>query len=131
MTMRLTLVLLSLFSFGLTGQVCADSTGTRIVHVVLVWLKEPGNLEHRASVIDATRGFADIPGVTEVRVGEPVPSERSTVDGSYDVGLYMIFRSRAALDTYLDHPTHKEAQRAVLRPLVRKVIVYDFEDDGR
>ena len=130
MTLRLAIVLFSLFSSGLTGHVFADSTGTRIVHVVLVWLKEPGNSEHRAKVIDATRRFSDIPGVTEIRVGEPVPSQRSTVDSSYDVGLYMIFSSREALDMYLAHPAHKNAQRSVLRPLVRKVIVYDFEDDG-
>jgi hypothetical protein len=52
------------------------------------------------------------------------------VDSSYDVGLYMIFPSREALDVYLAHPAQKDAQRSVLRPLVRKVIVYDFEVDG-
>jgi len=130
MTLRLAVVLLSVFSSGLTGQVFADSGGSRIVHVVLVWLKEPGNPEHRAQVINATRRFAELPGVAEIRVGEPVPSQRSTVDGSYDVGLYMIFPSNDALEIYLAHPAHKDAQRTILRPLVSKIIVYDFEDDG-
>ncbi len=52
------------------------------------------------------------------------------MDRSYGVGFYMIFPSREALDVYSAHPAHKDAQRTVLRPLVRKVIVYDFEDDG-
>lgn len=130
MKLRAVAVLLLVFSSGLTGQVFADGTESRIVHVVLVWLKEPGNQEHRAQVIHATRRFAEIPGVEEVRVGEPISSQRSTVDDTYDIGLYMIFASTEALDSYLAHPLHKDAQRSVLRPLVSKIVVYDFEDNG-
>lgn len=121
---------LLVFSSGLMGQVFADCTEPRIVHVVLVWLKEPGNQEHRAQVIEATRKFEEIPGIEEIRVGEPISSQRSTVDDSYDIGLYMIFTSTEALDIYLAHPVHKDAQRSVLRPLVSKIVVYDFEDNG-
>ena len=128
--MRVVVILLLVFSSGLTDQVLADCTDPRIVHVVLVWLKEPGNEDHRAQVIEATRRFAEIPGIEEIRVGEPISSQRSMVDNSYDIGLYMTFTSAAALDTYLAHPAHKDAQRSVLRPLVSKVVVYDFEDNG-
>jgi hypothetical protein len=102
----------------------------RIVHVVLVWLKEPGNPDHRARITEATRRFSEIPGVDEVRVGEPLASERPTVDDSFDVGLYMTFPSKEALRNYLAHPEHKAAQRAILQPLVRKAVVYDFADEG-
>jgi hypothetical protein len=108
----------------------AIGTDSRIVHVVLVWLSEPGNAEHRARVIAATREFSTFPGVEEIRVGEPVPSQRSTVDDSFDIGLYIVFSSKEALETYLAHPEHKAAQRSVLRPLVKKAIIYDFWDDG-
>ena len=108
----------------------ASGTDSRIVHVVLVWLKEPGNAEQRARVIEATRGFATIPGVEEIRVGEPIPSQRAAVDDSFDIGLYIIFSSKEALETYLSHPEHKAAQRTVLRPLVKKAIIYDFWDNG-
>lgn len=100
-----------------------------IVHVVLVWLKEPGNAEHRARIVEATRGFADIPGVDEIRVGTPIPSNRTTVDDSFDVGITMIFSSRQALDGYQAHPQHRAAQQTIMRALVRRVVVYDFEDD--
>lgn len=123
-------MVLLVFSSGLMDQVFADCTEPRIVHVVLVWLKEPGNQEHRAQVIEATRKFEEIPGIEEIRVGEPISSQRSTVDDSYDIGLYMIFTSTEALDIYLAHPAHKDAQRSVLRPLVSKIVVYDFEDNG-
>ncbi len=130
MRLRVIVFLLLVSLSGLTDQVLADCMESRIVHVVLVWLKEPGNQEHRAQVIEATRRFAEIPGIEEIRVGQPISSQRSMVDNSYDIGLYMTFVSTAALDTYLAHPVHKNAQRSVLRPLVSKVVVYDFEDNG-
>ena len=104
--------------------------GGRIVHVVLVWLNEPGNAAHRARIVDATREFAAIPGVGEINVGEPIPGTRATVDDSFDVGLTITFASRQALSNYLAHPAHRAAQRTLLRPLVRKAVVYDFEDAG-
>ena len=113
-----------------TGHSAANGTDSRIVHVVLVWLKEPGNTAHRADVIEATRGFSSIPGVEEIRVGEPIPSQRTNVDNSYDIGLYIVFSSKEALETYLAHPEHKAAQRSILRPLAKKVVIYDFWDDG-
>ena len=113
-----------------TGPSVANSTDSRIVHVVLVWLKEPGNADHRAQVVEATRGFSTFPGVEEIRVGEPVPSQRSTVDDSFDIGLTIIFSSKEALETYLAHPEHKAAQRSILRPLVKKAVIYDFWNDG-
>ena len=124
------LKLIQILMFGLllsyTNASIANETATRIVHVVLVWLKEPGNEDHISRIIDATRTFSNIPGVEEVSVGKPVPSERRGVDDSFDVGLYMIFSSQAAMEEYLVHPDHVAAQQTILRPLVRKVIVYDF-----
>lgn len=99
-----------------------------IVHVVLVWLKDTGSAEHRQQVIDATRDFAQIPGVLEVRVGESVESERDIVDDSFDVGLYVTFASREDLRAYLVHERHQAAVRNVLQPLAERYIVYDFED---
>ena len=113
-----------------SGPSVANGTDSRIVHVVLVWLKEPGNADHRAQVVEATRGFSTFPGVEEIRVGEPVPSQRSTVDDSFDIGLTIIFSSKEALETYLAHPEHKAAQRSILRPLVKKAVIYDFWNDG-
>jgi len=95
-----------------------------------VWLKEPGNVEHRAKIVEATRAFSTIPGIEEIRVGEPMLSDRLSADDSFDVGLYMVFSSKEALEAYLAHPEHMAAQRAILRPLARKAISYDFWDNG-
>jgi len=108
----------------------ADATQPQLVHVVLIWLKESGNAAHRARIVDATRTFSSMDGIREIRVGTPVSSERSSVDDSFDIGLYMVFSSRDALQAYLNHPEHVAAQRSVLQPLVKKVVVYDFWDEG-
>jgi hypothetical protein len=100
------------------------------VHVVLVWLKEPGNPEHRQQIVDATREFETIPGVIDISVGEVVPSDRPIVDDSFDVGLYLTFSSVDAMRTYLADDRHQQALRDVFRPLSERYIVYDFEDAG-
>lgn len=116
--------------YALAGQGSGVPPDPRVVHVVLIWLEEPGNEQHRQRIIQATREFAHLPGVDQIRVGMPIASDRSSVDDSFDVGLYMTFESTSALDSYLKNPTHKEAQKSILAPLVKRVLVYDFFDDG-
>ena len=98
----------------------------RISHVVLCWLKDAENAEHRKRIVDASRGFAAIPGVVEVRAGEAVPSEREIVDDSFDVAICVTVMSPEALAAYIDHPVHKRAAKEVLFPLVERVVVHDF-----
>lgn len=130
MLSRLTIVVLSTLLLASVAPVHADEGKSRLVHVVLVWLKEPGNPDHRARIVEATRSFMAIPGVEEIAVGEPVSSERPMVDDSFDVGLYMVFTSREALEAYQAHPMHEEALGTILRPLASRTVVYDFEDRG-
>ena len=101
-----------------------------VVHVVLVWLKEPGNPEHRQRIIEISREFETIPGVIDVSVGEVVTSDRPIVDDSFDVGLYLTFSSVEAMNTYLADDRHQQALREVFRPLSERYIVYDFKDAG-
>ena len=96
-------------------------------HVVLCWLKEPGNTEHRDQIINISRTFKKIPGVLEVRAGEVISSDRPIVDDSFDVGILVIVPDAKGLQEYLDHPIHQEAKRDILLPLVEKVLVYDFK----
>jgi len=103
-------------------------TREHVVHVVLVWLNEPGNAADRAQIVETTRALAQATGAEDVRVGAVLPSKRPVVDDSFDIGLYMVFPSREALQAYLTHPAHEKAVESILRPLSRKTIVYDFED---
>jgi Stress responsive A/B Barrel Domain len=103
-------------------------TAGDVQHVVICWLKIPGDETARKSLIDATRSFADIRGVTSVRVGRVLPSTRPVVDSSYDVGIVMTFKDTAAMADYESDPKHLAAVRDVLKPFVARYVIYDFID---
>ena len=98
----------------------------RVNHIVLCWLKEPGNIAHRQKIIEATKSFHKIPKVLEVRVGEVVPSDRKIVDDSFDIGISISFSNSEDMNAYLNHPLHTKAAEEVLRPLAKRIVVYDF-----
>lgn len=97
-----------------------------IVHVVIVWLKQPGNAAHRQRVIDSAEELKAIPGLLEVGAGPPLPSTRPVVDGGYDVAIVMKFRDEASLRAWGPHPEHQRIVREVVEPLVERYLVYDF-----
>lgn len=99
----------------------------KLQHVVLCWLKNPGNVEARQKIIDVSKSFAAIPGVISVKAGTAVPSQRAIVDDSFDVGIVFTFADRQAMQTYLEHPTHTQAVRNVIAPLTDRIVVYDIE----
>jgi len=106
---------------------CKTTAKGKIEHVVLVWLKRPGNAADRAAVITAARKFqAEIPQIQHLSVGTPVASERPIVDDSFDVGLVMRFNSKADMDAYEKHPVHVNAVKQTLLPLAKKLLVYDI-----
>lgn len=98
----------------------------RVNHVVLCWLKEPGNIEQRKKIIEASRSFNDIPGVLEIRTGTAIQSDRDAVDDSFDVGICVTFGTLEDLERYTTHPKHTAAVRNVLLPFVDRIVVYDF-----
>lgn len=97
-----------------------------LTHVVLCWLKEPGNFEHRNQIINMTESFNKIPGVLTARAGNPIMSERDIVDDSFDVGIIIEVKDTVDLKKYLDHPIHQKAKKDILLPFVERVLVYDF-----
>src|SRR5438874_2369430 len=77
-----------------------------ITHVVVCWLKEPGNDRRRNELIAASESFREIPGVIEVVAGPPLPSTRPAVDSTFDVAVVIRFRDQKALDDYEGHWRH-------------------------
>ena len=118
-------LLCALLLAGCSGQPAPESGG-RINHLVLCWLKEPGNPEHRLRIIEQTHAFRAIPGVLEVRVGGVGPCQRAIVDSSFDVGILLSFADAEQMRAYIHHPAHQRAVREVLEPLVSRILVYDF-----
>jgi hypothetical protein len=104
------------------------SSPAGIDHVVFVWLKNPDSTRDRHILVEKSQELAaTIPQTRSFRWGTPVPSERPVVDDTYDLALVMNFDDRAGLEAYENHPAHKRAAKEVLRPLARKIVVYDIE----
>ena len=124
--MKNILTLLLVFTAGCVSTQQSARKQT-LSHVVLCWLKEPGNTAHRDQIIEISRTFKDIPGVLKVSAGEVIASDRPIVDDSFDVGILVIVPDAKSLQEYLHHPIHQNAKRDILLPLVEKVLVYDFK----
>lgn len=94
-------------------------------HVVLVWLKHPGNQQDKQTLMNLGRELRSIPGIRFLDSGNPLPSDRPIVDDSFDIGYVMRFDSPAALEAYAVHPTHVKAKNELTR-LSNKILVYDI-----
>ena len=96
-------------------------------HIVVVWLKEPGNATHRQVILDESEVLRQIPGVLSLSSGSVITSERTIVDSSFDVAMIVSFADQAAMDHYLTHPVHVTLVNQTLKPLVAKIRVFDFQ----
>ena len=102
----------------------------KLYHVGLVWLKEPGNAEHRQKIIEAAHSFArEIPEVQFLSVGQTLVKTSSLVDASFDVSFVMRLEDKAAMDRYGKNPVHEKAAREVFLPLSQKIVFYDFTSE--
>ncbi len=97
-----------------------------VSHVVICWLKQPGNEAQRQELIDASNTLKQIPGVISIRAGRPIPSTRPVVDSSFDVAIVVMFQDEAALRAYEKNPVHLKAVNEVLNPLTAKRLIYDI-----
>ncbi len=102
----------------------------KLYHVGLVWLKEPGNAEHRQKIIEAAHSSArQIPEVEFLSVGKTLPSVSSWHDASFDICFVMRLENKAALDRYGKHPVHQKAAQEVFLPLSQRILFYDFTSE--
>jgi len=103
----------------------------RVDHVVVCWLKEPGDARAKEQLVTVSKSFVGkIPGLVSVSAGEVYPSTRPAVDSSFDVAIVMTFRDAAALEAYPKSPEHLRAVETTLKPLVARYIVYDFIEES-
>lgn len=120
-------------AFGLLLTSCAQLNcqsaprAGQVEHVVLVWLNEPGNAAIKDKMVAACRTFPrEIDGILSLSVGDALPSDREVVDDSFDLGIVLRFKDKAALDAYEKHPVHVKAVKEVLAPNASKLKVYDI-----
>jgi hypothetical protein len=116
--------LLAITLFTSCATIAPPAKPGSVDHVVLVWLKRPGNAQDKQTLIDLGRELRAIPGIQFLDSGTALPSARPTVDDSFDIGYVMRFDSPSALEAYAVHPVHEKAKEELVR-LSRKIIVYD------
>ena len=93
-----------------------------VVHLVSFRYREnvdePARQDHRARL----QALADIDGILDFKVGADfVRSPRS-----YDTGIVVLFRDRAALDGYATHPRHVPVAQ-LGRDLSDSIVAVDFD----
>jgi hypothetical protein len=109
----------------LSPLVSADKD-QRISHVVIVWLKQPGNEAMRQQFIEASQQLGELPGIVSRHVGVVSPSDRTIVDDTFDVAVTVTLKNKAALKAYLNNPKHKKILHDKIKPLVNRTVIYDF-----
>ena len=107
------------------GTVSAEEN-KKVTHVVMVWLKQPGNEQQRNAFIKASEQLNDLPGIVNRHVGVVKASDRAIVDDTFDVAVTVTMESEAALKAYLQNPKHKKILKEKIKPLTNRVVAYDF-----
>lgn len=110
----------------LTCTGCQQQAG--VTHVVVCWLKNPGDAAAREQLISDSKSFKEIPGIIDVSAGVILPSTRPAVDSTFDVAIVMKFKDQQALESYGKHPLHLSAMQRTLKPLVAKYVIYDYRE---
>ena len=119
---------LAIAVIALSLMSCQSKQESGVNHVVLCWLKDNSD-KTKNNFLNAVDSLKSIPGIKSVSYGEVERSSEPVADNSFDVGFIITFEDKAALDAYLVHPDHVKAVNDVLKPSLKKVIVYDFKSN--
>jgi hypothetical protein len=93
-----------------------------VVHLVSFKYRSDVGAAARRDHRSQLSALADIDGILDLKVGEDfVRSPRS-----YDTGLVVSFRDRAALDAYATHPRHQPVAK-LGRDLSETIVAVDFD----
>src|SRR5436853_3297765 len=124
-------ILLCCTAFSLTsaGAQAATARSRQVTHVMLFWLKRPGNVDDQNYLLRALRTLRRVRGVSDMRVGRPLLVDRPGLEESFDLGVVLIFRDREALEKFQRDQQPEKAIDAMLRSLVRRYSIYNFVNE--
>jgi len=97
-----------------------------VTHVVFIWLYDRADHTAQNEVVMAGRKLEKISGVQKVIGGVVLPTNKPSVDNSFDVALVMTFRNESDLNRYLQDPGYLAIKKNILDRYARKFLVYDF-----
>src|SRR6478609_8962932 len=124
--MKLLLTLSASLALISCATIAPPAASGTVDHIVLVWLKRPGNAADRQALLATANDLRVIPGIQFLDAGTPLASDRPIVDDSFDIGLTMRFDSVKSLRAYESDPRHVQKVTEVLKPLSKKVLIYDI-----
>ncbi|MBC7920944.1 MAG: Dabb family protein [Ferruginibacter sp.] len=97
------------------------------VHHVYFWLKNAGNQEEKARLLEGIRSLGQIETIQTVHVGVPANTNRDVIDTSYTLSLLLIFNDLKDQEVYQTHPVHLKFVETCAG-LWSRVVVYDSVD---
>jgi len=97
------------------------------IHHVYFWLKNSGNKEDKAKLIDGLKKLSKAGTIKNFYIGQPAATRRDVIDSSYDVSWLLFFDNAADQDSYQTDPVHLKFVEEC-SALWTKVTVYDSVD---
>ena len=97
------------------------------IHHVYFWLKNPGNKEDKAKLVEGLKKLSKVKTIKNFYIGQPAATRREVIDSSYDVSWLLFFDSPADQDSYQTDPIHLKFVEEC-SSLWTKVTVYDTID---
>ena len=97
------------------------------IHHVYFWLKNPGNTEDKAKLIEGLKKLSKVKTIKNFYIGQPAATRREVIDSSYDVSWLLFFENSADQDSYQTDPIHLNFVKEC-SSLWTKVTVYDTID---
>ena len=97
------------------------------IHHVYFWLKNSGNKEDKAKLIEGLKKLSKVSKIKNFYIGQPAATRREVIDSSYDVSWLLFFDNATDQDSYQTDPIHLKFVEEC-SALWTKVVVYDSID---
>jgi hypothetical protein len=97
------------------------------IHHVYFWLKNPGNENDLAQLIEGLHKLSAVTTIKGFHIGRPASTNRDVIDSTYSISWLLLFNSTEDQDSYQVDPIHLKFVEECSH-LWRKVQVYDTID---
>ncbi len=97
------------------------------IHHVYFWLKNSGNKEDKAKLIEGLKKLSKVKTIKNFYIGQAAATRRDVIDSSYDVSWLLFFDNPADQDSYQTDSIHLKFVEEC-SSLWQKVVVYDSID---
>ena len=104
-----------------------DMKKNMFVHHVYFWLKNSGNKEDLAKLVNGLEALSKVGTIKMFHIGQPADTNRDVIDRSYAVSSLCIFENATAQQSYQIDSIHLKFV-ADCSSLWSKVVVYDSVD---